>query len=135
MRKKWDKYTKGIRVQSGNTFGYIAAETAYAGGEEWYEAVKCQIFKNYIYLRDTLKERRPKAVVSPLEGTYLVWIDLRACADPEKIRDQVIHECKLAVDFGDWFGGERYQGFIRMNLATSFENVAAAVQSLIRVFE
>ncbi|MGN9055401.1 MalY/PatB family protein [Bariatricus sp. HCP28S3_A7] len=135
LRQKWDQFVEGIRVKSGNTFGYIAAEAAYRGGEEWYEAVKCQIVKNFHYLSDTLKEKLPQVVVSPLEGTYLAWVDLRAYEKTEKIKDKIINECKLAVDFGDWFGGERYRGFIRMNLATSFENVVTAVDGLVHCFK
>lgn len=135
LRQKWDQFVEGIRVKSGNTFGYIAAEAAYRGGEEWYEAVKCQIVKNFYYLSDTLKEKLPQVVVSPLEGTYLAWVDLRAYEKTEKIKDKIINECKLAVDFGDWFGGERYRGFIRMNLATSFENVVTAVDGLVHCFK
>lgn len=134
LRDKWDKYVESIRVKNGNTFGYIAAEAAYTDGEEWYEALKSQIIENYYYLHDTLKEKLPKAVVSPLEGTYLAWVDLRECEEKDKIKDKVIKECKLAVDFGEWFGGERFKGFIRINLATSYENVVKAVDSLINVF-
>ena len=134
LRDQWDRFTQGIRAKDGNAFGYIAAEAAYKDGEEWYEAVKAQIIGNYHYLRDQLEEKLPKAVISPLEGTYLAWIDLSACEDPEKIRDKVVNECRLAVDFGDWFGGKRFQGFIRMNLATCRENVAEAVNALATVF-
>ena len=135
LRKQWDKLVEKIRVKEGNTFGYIATEAAYKNGEEWYKAVKCQIVKNFHYLHNTLKEKLPSAVVTPLEGTYLAWVDLSACEDPEKIQDKVINECKLAVDFGDWFGGEKYKGFIRMNLATSYENVVNATESLVRCFK
>ena len=40
-------------------------------------------------------------------------------------------KCRLAVDFGDWFGGDRFNGFIRMNLATSRENVEIGVKRII----
>lgn len=39
LREKWDNYVKGIHVLGGNGFGYIAAEAAYKGGEEWLEEV------------------------------------------------------------------------------------------------
>lgn len=135
LRNKWDKFVEGIRVKSGNTFGYIAAEAAYKDGEEWYEAVKNKIVKNFNYLRDTLKQKLPHVVIAPLEGTYLAWVDLSAYEKPQNIRDKVINQCKLAVDFGDWFGGEKYKGFIRMNLATSFENVVTAVDALVKCFQ
>lgn len=126
----WDIYTNGIRVLFGNAFGYVACEAAYEGGEEWYRDVKKQIWSNYEYLKQTFAEKLPGAVVSPLEGTYLCWIDLRACIDPEKTKELIQKRCRLAVDFGEWFGGDQFKGFIRMNLATSLENVQIAVEAI-----
>ena len=82
-----------------------------------------------------MQEQLPDAVVSPLEGTYLTWVDLRKCAEPAEVKAIVLDKCKLAVDFGDWFGGERFDGFIRINLATSMANVEIAVKSLIENFK
>jgi len=31
--------------------------------------------------------------------------------------------CRLAFDYGSWFGGDRSGSFIRINLATSQENI------------
>ena len=39
--------------------------------------------------------------------------------------------CRLAVDYGAWFG-KNFDGFIRLNLATTPENVKQAVDNLIR---
>ena len=41
-------------------------------------------------------------------------------------------KCRLALDYGDWFGGERFASFVRMNLATSRENVEKAVAAIVR---
>jgi len=132
LRGRWDEFTRGLRV-NGNAFGYIAAEAAYTGGEEWYRAVLQQIEENYGYLCRRIAEDLPGAVVSPLEGTYLAWIDLRAyvaAADADKI---IVEKCRLAPDFGDWFGGERFAGFARFNLATSPENMKTCMDLLARI--
>lgn len=47
------------------------------------------------------------------------------------MKEVIQKKCRLAVDFGDWFGGERFAAFIRMNLATSKENVEIGVNALI----
>lgn len=130
LRRKWDAYTKGNRVFAGNAFGYIAAQAAYERGKEWLDLVLKQIDENYHYLKKELAENLPKAVVTPLEGTYLCWIDLKAYVSAGEIKDLIQKKCRLAVDFGDWFGGERFGTFIRMNLATSMENVRIGVEAL-----
>ena len=78
-----------------------------------------------------LAEKLPEAVVTPLEGTYLCWINLEAYVRADEMKEVIQKKCRLAVDFGDWFGGERFGTFIRMNLATSKENVEIGVNALI----
>ena len=78
-----------------------------------------------------LAEKLPEAVVTPLEGTYLCWINLEAYVSADEMKEVIQKKCRLAVDFGDWFGGERFGTFIRMNLATSKENVEIGVNALI----
>ena len=132
IRKTWDDFVNRIRLTGGNGFGYVAAEAAYAGGAKWLDAINAQLKENYEYARDTFAKELPEVVVSPLEGTYLLWIDLRAYIKPEDVIEVIEKKCKLAIDHGDWFGGERFKGFIRMNLATSLENVKIGVESLVR---
>lgn len=131
IRKRWDAYTHQLRYESGNAFGYVAAEAAYKDGREWFEEVKEIIYTNYLYVKETLSEHLPHAVVSPLEGTYLLWIDLSHYLSPEEIKPFMQEKCQLAFDYGDWFGGEQFATFIRMNLATSRENVEIAVERII----
>ena len=114
----------------GNGFGYVAAEAAYRGGDEWLEEVKEQIQENYQYLKIALNEKIPKAIVAPLEGTYLVWIDLSSYVDPQNIKEFMQKKCRIAVDYGEWFGGERFAGCIRINLATSLDNVKKGVEAI-----
>ena len=38
--------------------------------------------------------------------------------------------CRLAFDYGSWFGGDRSGSFIRINLATSRENIEEMVNRI-----
>lgn len=131
LREKWDAFTTSIRVTSGNTFGYIAARAAYIGGRPWLNEVNEIIHNNYLYVKETFERELPKLVVSPLEGTYLLWIDFGAYLSFDEMKDFMQKKCRLAFDYGDWFGGERFGTHIRMNLATSRENVETAVQAIV----
>ena len=82
-------------------------------------------------MKKELSEKLPKAIVTPLEGTYLCWVDLKAYVSAENIKDVVQKKCRLAGDYGDWFGGEQFGTHIRINLATSLENVKIAVGALV----
>lgn len=132
LRRQWDDFTNRLRVTDGNAFGYIAAEAAYTGGRAWYEEVKKVIYDNYRYMKNVFEKELPDVVVSPLEGTYLAWVDLRNYLKPEEVAEFMQNKCGLAFDYGDWFGGSDFVGFIRMNLATSRENVEIAVQRIVQ---
>lgn len=131
LRVKWDAFVQTIRVENGNPFGYVAAEAAYTHGESWLESFLVQLKENFTYLKETLERELPDIVVAPLEGTYLAWVDLSAYVKAEEMVEFIQGKCKLAIDYGDWFGGEKYAQFIRMNLATSLENVKIGVDAIV----
>lgn len=131
LRQKWDAFTSSIAITSGNPFGYVAVRAAYEKGHEWFFEVKKCIYENYQYVCETFAKELPEVIVSPLEGTYLCWIDMNAYVKPENVKDFMENKCKLAFDYGDWFGGERFASFIRMNLATSKENVEKCVKAIV----
>ena len=117
--------------------GYISYTAAYEHGREWLQELRGLIRDNAELLRYRLAEGAPKAVLSPLEGTYLQWVDLSAYAkawEEEGLtaEDFVLQRCGVAPDFGEWFGGEAYKNFIRLNLATSPENAERIAKGLIR---
>ena len=130
IRDKFDRFTAAIRIQGGNPFGYLAVESAYLGGRSWLNEVRETIRGNYLFAREALLMELPELVISPLEGTYLMWIDFGAYLKAEDLHDCMQKTCRLAFDYGEWFGGERFGTHIRMNLATSKELVQEAVSRI-----
>ena len=135
LRSKYDVFTEKIRSTSGNAFGYIAVQAAYEGGRGWFEEVLDIIRANYSFLKEGLDSSLTEARLTPLEGTYLAWLDLGAYLGPDDIEDTIKNKCGLAVDFGSWFGGQKYAGFIRINLATSRENIEILLDRLALIGE
>lgn len=131
LRKAYDAFTKRIHIREGNPFGYIAVEAAYRGGKAWLQQVQEIIWNNYGYLREQLAIHLPKACVTPLEGTYLMWVDFVAYLQPEEMERFFEETCGIAVDYGAWFEGDG-QSHIRINLATSRENVEKAFSSILQ---
>ena len=129
LRKSWDAYTGKLHTDSGNSFGVTAAEAAYTGGRPWLDQVLRTVRGNYEILRTELLPRKPDLRLSPLEGTYLAWLDLGAYVRPDQMVDVVEGKCGLAVDYGSWFGGNAAT-HIRVNLATRPENIRQAADAL-----
>lgn len=131
MRNKFDAYLQSIRAPSSTEVACHAVRAAYRHGQSWLNSIRQQVRRNFELVRDILMEKAPKTVVTDLEGTYLMWIDLRAYVNTKEATENLVQKtCRIAVDYGDWFGGKAYEGFIRMNLATSEENCVAAANRL-----
>ena len=134
LQEKYDAYLKHMHL-SGAKPGFVAVQAAYEGGAAWLDQVIAQVEGNVRLLEGILREGAPEVVISPLEGTYLQWIDLGAYVKPGDLKAVVQEKCKLAVDFGHQFftpemGKE--DTHIRLNLATSEDNVRRAAERLVK---
>jgi cystathionine beta-lyase len=98
--------------------GFAGLEAAFRYGAEWFEGLGAVVQKNYAYMKAELAAKAPRAVVSPLEGTYLMWIDLRPYIGTAPTKDFIQKKCRLAVNAGEFFNDQGGEGFIRINLAT-----------------
>lgn len=130
LRARYDAEIRKINRTECNLLGLVAGEAAYSFGAEWLQGLLSVIRENFEFLRAGFAAELPAAIVTPLEGTYLAWLDLRAFLRPDEVRPFVQDRCRLAVDYGEWFG-PNCKGFIRLNLATRPESIRTAVGNLI----
>ena len=130
LRQVYDRFASGLNRTEVSIMGMIATAAGYAHGEKWLNHVLEIIQDNYKYLKQELARALPQVTVCTLEGTYLVMLDLRKLVSAEQIQDFVQKKCRLAVDYGEWFG-DNYKGFIRLNLATDPVYVRQAVTNII----
>ena len=131
VRKIFDMYKKENLEEEPSLLGQIALEAGYREGAEWLEGLKETVLYNYNLLHDTLAEKVPEIKVYPLEGTYLVLVNLEKVLDGKTTKQFIQDECGLAIDFGHWFG-KGYNKYIRINLATNPENVKEAINRIIK---
>lgn len=131
LRALYDDYLVHLRVKGGNSFGYIAVQSAYENGRKWLEEVLEIVEANYQLMKAMLKEKLPEIWIPDLQGTYLMWIHLGKYVKGEDMEELIQKKCGLAVDYGAWFGEGGYDTFIRVNLATSRENIELAAKKII----
>ncbi|MCF2141947.1 MAG: hypothetical protein K9W44_17995 [Candidatus Lokiarchaeota archaeon] len=106
----------GLSV-GANIFGMLAIKTAYNKGKDWLKDVLNYIYQNYLFLKQDLSQYLPEAIVFPLEGTYLAWVDFHSLGITSKELDLLLkHQAKVLLDDGGMFG-ECSQGFQRFNIA------------------
>ena len=119
-----------------NIMAYEAATLAYRHCEGWLDELLELLETNRKTAVDFFAEHFPKAIVSPLEGTYLLWVDLRVYfTDQNEQEEFMTKKALLLLDEGYLFG-EEGSGFERINLACptsllkeSLMRLAAAYQN------
>ena len=100
-----------------NMMGLAACQAAYEKGEEWLAELREYLTENLAYLRERVKKDLPGIQIIEPEGTYLVWLDLRALnLSAEEQRKLIVEDAKLWLDTGSMFGAEG-AGFERINIA------------------
>ena len=117
MRKAYIETRDRMMNSKLNIFAYEAATLAYRHCERWLDELLQLLDVNRRTAEDFFAGHFPKAVVSPLQGTYLLWVDMSAYF--EDIHQQEEFMTKKAMFFVDegYLFGEEGNGFERINLA------------------
>ncbi len=114
MRKAFADLIERGGVMSGNLFAMIAAATAYRDGGAWLDGLLPYLKANADHMAARCSEALPEVTISPVEATYLGWLDLRAFGfDEETLRDR-FRRAGVALTMGTFFG-KAYEGFARLN--------------------
>ena len=117
-REKIDRAINQNEVCDVNPFGVVALQAAYNESEEWLDQLCEYIYSNYEALSDFFAEHLPQLAVSPLEGTYLVWVDISAThISADELTERLLKEGRVQVNSGTMYDPACGQHFIRINIA------------------
>ena len=104
-------------ISAPNCFAISASKAAYGQSDEWRAQMNQKIDENQAIVESFVKEHLPKAVLTPREGTYLLWLDLSAYEkDPKKLEQRMREKARLHFNEGIMFG-EEGACFERINIA------------------
>ena len=117
-----------------NPFGVEALIAAYNESEDWIEQLCQYLHGNYTYLADFFHTNLPSLGVTRLEGTYLVWVDIRALGKTsDEVKELLLSQGQVLVNSGTMYGREAGEGFIRINIACPRRQLAEALGRMSRV--
>jgi len=134
LRKKFANALERIHITNGNIFGTVASMAGYNHGDVWLDELMQYIRDNFEFLKEAIDENFETLDITPLEATYLAWIDFRKTGLKDKeIKDKLIREAGLGLSHGPLFGSGG-EGFQRMNLAAPLSVIEEAVERLGKVF-
>jgi cysteine-S-conjugate beta-lyase len=130
LRARFDEQQKAIFVGLANAPAAAAVETAWRVGEEWLNQLLGYVEGNYRFMKDFLAAHLPRAAVTPLEGTYLAWLDMRAMGlGDEELKGRLLRTAGVWLDEGTMFG-RGGEGFQRLNLACPRSILTDALQRI-----
>jgi cystathionine beta-lyase len=133
LRKKFKTAEERTHL-SANIFGITAAEAAYSEGEAWLEELMEYLKSNVELVARFLKENTPEISISPVEATYMLWLDFRKTGLPAKeVKRLLIEKAGIGLVEGPTFGPGG-DGFQRMNIACPKSILERALESLGDVF-
>lgn len=132
QREKFDAFEKELGTGPGSTLDYVAVTAAFEEGAPWLETVLAEIQGNERLMREALAPF-DGITVSPLEGTYLLWVDLGGMVSREGLHTFVQDQCGIAPDYGHWFFPENEASpdtHIRLNLAAPRATIRRAADQI-----
>ncbi|PSM52356.1 putative C-S lyase [Campylobacter blaseri] len=130
LREKFSNELKKQGLTGLNSFAYIATKTAYNKCEDWLNDAIEIIGKNEKKVHRFFKKYIPQISACKLEGTYLMWINLRNLnLSEEEIENILINKAQIFANKGLMFG-KNGEGFIRLNIACPTRDLKKALRRL-----
>ena len=124
-RRRLDRAININEVCDVNPFAPEAVKAAYNDSEDWLDALNLYLWDNYTALCDFVAQHLPQWQVMPLEGTYLVWVDVSAalsscpvcCDSVATYCDWLLKETRVWLNPGTMYGPQSGEGYVRINIA------------------
>ena len=117
MRNAYRHYRAAWGLENINCFALESYRAAYGHGDKYVEELVHYLESNRDYIENYIREQLPELSFSPLEGTYLMWLDCSGLSFTDEELEQFFWEkAKLSLDGGSWFG-ENGKQHMRLNIA------------------
>ncbi len=100
-----------------NVLAMAAWRAALEQGRPWLEEVRAYLRGNRDHITAFMQQHLPQVGYWPPEATYLAWFDFSATLGP-RAHPVMLERAKLGLNDGQMFGPQ-YQGWLRLNFATS----------------
>jgi len=131
LRKRYERILDVVHVGGDNILGQVALEAAYTQGHDWLDQLLNYLESNYNLLCKSLLDGAPEIIISPLEATYLSWLDFSSLGlDEPGLREFIIQRARLGLNDGPMFGpgGAHHQ---RLNIAAPLKVVLEGANRLV----
>lgn len=130
-RRRIDRAININEVCDVNSFGPVALIAAYNESEQWLDELNQYLWGNYTALCDFVAKNIPQWTVCPLEGTYLVWVDITQTGmTAQQYADLLMEKAGVWVNPGTMYGPQSGEGYIRINIACPRSRLMEALRRI-----
>lgn len=131
LRDKIDRGFNNDEIAEPNFFVIEAYKEGFNNCEEYLNEVNSYIYENKLRLARFFAKNMPNLKYKVEDATYLAWIDVSYYdIDASKITSYLLKNYSLRITSGEEYG-KNGKSFVRVNLATSHENV----EKFLKIFE
>ena len=128
IRKKMDEARRGL-IPHVSILGYTATLAAYQHGKPWLTGLIGYLEATRDFAADFVARELPGLRFTPIEGTYLAWLDTAGSGISGNPQEFFLKEAHVALNDGAVFGtgGE---GFVRLNLGCPRATLVEALERM-----
>lgn len=131
VRARIDRAINDNEVCDVNPFGVAGTIAAYNECAGWLDELREYLWHNWQTVRKFFAEKLPDFDLTPLESTYLVWIDCRHTGLGADRLSELLVEGGVALSPGSIYGDD---GFMRLNIACPRERLEDSLRRIAAVF-
>lgn len=113
-----------------NNFSCLAMEAAYEHGATYVKELTEYVYGNYKYMRSEIERECPQVVITDLQATYLVWLNVDYLnVTEDAMRDSLVAHGLALETSKDFF--EHDKRYMRVNIACPRETVEKGTKLII----
>ena len=131
LRNRLIKYQQLNNSGSVNVMSALPTYYCYRYADRWLDNIIEVIQENYDYVSDHLSDRLQ---ITVLEGTYLIFVNMGKYNTEDSAAKCLMDNCHIMANPGEAFAKE-YKNWVRINLATSLDNVKLAVDNILKFID
>jgi cystathionine beta-lyase len=128
LRKSFTDAYRGI-VPGISVLAYTAALAAYEHGDPWLNDLMVYLQGNRDLVAAFVRDRLPGIQMSPMEATYLAWLDCRQAELPCRPGEFFLQNARVALNEGDLFGAGG-EGHARLNFGCCRDLLTRALEQM-----
>jgi len=117
-----------------NVLSMAAWRAALEHAQDWLQEVRAYLKGNRDFITGFMQQNLPQVGYRPPQGTYLAWFDFSGTPFAQQAHKVVLEQAKVGLNDGKMFGPQ-YQGWLRLNFATSRRLLQEALERIARVVE